>query len=127
MDGQTLFPSAGATLQAFLPEGCHAGDDDERGVVRSPDSVRTLGLRNIDMKVISATLNVAFWPIVQQTTSRTQRGFIAGRQFTSNILELDVMARTASLHPRARDQQPIPVALDFGQAFPSLSQQYLFT
>eukprot|EP00959_Pyramimonas_sp_CCMP1952_P339510 7110347-Pyramimonas_sp.AAC.1 len=79
------------------------------------------------MKFISATLNVAFSPIVQQTTSRSQREFIAGRQFTSNILELDVMARTAPFHPRASDQQPILVALDFGQAFPSLSQQYLFT
>eukprot|EP00959_Pyramimonas_sp_CCMP1952_P099246 2074754-Pyramimonas_sp.AAC.1 len=37
------------------------------------------------------------------------------------------MARIAPLHPRARDQQPIFVALDFGQAFPSLSQQCLFT
>eukprot|EP00959_Pyramimonas_sp_CCMP1952_P275484 5758204-Pyramimonas_sp.AAC.1 len=82
MDGQTLFQAAGATLQAF-------STDDERGVVRSPDTARTLGLRNTDMKVISATLNAAFSPIAQQTTSKTQRGFIAGRQFTSNILELE--------------------------------------
>eukprot|EP00959_Pyramimonas_sp_CCMP1952_P064304 1342920-Pyramimonas_sp.AAC.1 len=60
------------------------------------------------------------------TTSATQRGFIAGRQFTSNILELDMMARVASLQPVVHERNPMLVALDFGQAFPSLSQEFFF-
>eukprot|EP00959_Pyramimonas_sp_CCMP1952_P436632 9143056-Pyramimonas_sp.AAC.1 len=86
--GRALFPSAGSTLQELLPEGCRAGDDDVRGVVRAADAERTLGLRNTDVKVISATLNTAFSAMVRQTISSAQRGLTAGRQFSSNILEL---------------------------------------
>ncbi|CAK0788607.1 unnamed protein product, partial [Prorocentrum cordatum] len=96
------------------------------GIDRSPDSVRMLGLRNTDMKVISAMLSASFTPILQLTTSMAQRGFIAGRQFASNIPEIDVMARVASVAPQAETKRPLLVALDFGQAFPSLSQEHLF-
>eukprot|EP00959_Pyramimonas_sp_CCMP1952_P159850 3343387-Pyramimonas_sp.AAC.1 len=126
MDGQLLFSHMGDTLQAFLPKGCQVGDDDSSGVSRTPDTVRTLGLRNADMKIISATFNHAIAPIIQMTTSSAQRGFIAGRQFTSNILELDMMARVASLQPAVHERNPLLVALGFGQAFPSLSQAFLF-
>eukprot|EP00959_Pyramimonas_sp_CCMP1952_P311824 6526031-Pyramimonas_sp.AAC.1 len=73
MDGQRLFAQRGDSLQAFLPAGCQADDDDDRGVNRSPDTVRTLGLRNTDMEVISVTFNAAFSPIVQSSTSAAQR------------------------------------------------------
>eukprot|EP00959_Pyramimonas_sp_CCMP1952_P445389 9325276-Pyramimonas_sp.AAC.1 len=82
--------------------------------MRTPDTVRTLGLRTTDIKAISATLNQAIAPIIQRTT---QRGFIAGRLFTSNILELGMMARVASLQPAVLERNPLLVALDFGQAF----------
>eukprot|EP00959_Pyramimonas_sp_CCMP1952_P349134 7315263-Pyramimonas_sp.AAC.1 len=73
------------------------------------------------MKIISSTFNQAIAPIIQMTTPAAQRGFIAGRQLTSNILELDMMARVASLQPAVQERNPLLVALDFGQAFPSLS------
>ncbi|CAK0909503.1 unnamed protein product, partial [Prorocentrum cordatum] len=68
---------------AFLPKGCKVGDDDCKGVIRAPDTARALGLRDTDMKIISATFNMAIAPIIQMTTSSAQSGFIAGRQFTS--------------------------------------------
>eukprot|EP00959_Pyramimonas_sp_CCMP1952_P373971 7832263-Pyramimonas_sp.AAC.1 len=53
---------------------------------------------------------------------RDQRGFMEGRSFCQNILEGDALARAHSARPEADDRCPMLCALDYGHAFPSLSQ-----
>eukprot|EP00959_Pyramimonas_sp_CCMP1952_P205122 4289317-Pyramimonas_sp.AAC.1 len=54
-----------------------------------------------------------------------QRGFMKGRNFCRNILEVDALARVHSARPEADDRCPMLYALDCGHAFPSLSQEFV--
>eukprot|EP00959_Pyramimonas_sp_CCMP1952_P137662 2881093-Pyramimonas_sp.AAC.1 len=54
-----------------------------------------------------------------------QRGFIQGRQFGTNIIELDAHARAYSMLPCAELDLPALVAFDFAQAFPSVSHRWM--
>ena len=51
--------------------------------------------------------------------SKIQRGFIRGRQFTENIVELDAKAREYSMTVDASNM-PALVLWDFAAAFPSV-------
>eukprot|EP00959_Pyramimonas_sp_CCMP1952_P312729 6546296-Pyramimonas_sp.AAC.1 len=51
---------------------------------------------------------------------------MGGRSFAMNIAEVDAVARAYSCRPEADEECPILSALDYGRAFPSLSQQYLY-
>ncbi|CAK0807904.1 unnamed protein product [Prorocentrum cordatum] len=57
--------------------------------------------------------------------SKIQRGFIPQRNFGVNILELDTVSRVYSDVPSAESNVPVLVALDYGAAFPSLSQEFM--
>ncbi|CAK0810355.1 unnamed protein product, partial [Prorocentrum cordatum] len=123
--GQSLFASASVTLQAFLPKGADDSDLPSGVCSRSPDKIRVLGLRNTDVKILSSVMNRVLEPVVQAVAPASQRGFIRGRNFCYNVLELDVHARLASQHPLAVRRYPVLVGFDYGQAFPSLSQSFL--
>ncbi|CAK0857630.1 unnamed protein product, partial [Prorocentrum cordatum] len=87
--------------------------------------VRVLGLRNCDLKLISSTVNRAIRPALVSLAPPCQRGFIPGRNFGNNILELDVSSRQMSVVPHGSTDIPVLYSLDFGQAFPSLNQDFL--
>eukprot|EP00959_Pyramimonas_sp_CCMP1952_P132620 2772934-Pyramimonas_sp.AAC.1 len=70
-------------------------------------------------------MNRILEPVVQAVAPASQRGFIRGRNFCHNVLELDIHARLAPQHPLAERRSPILVGFDYGQAFPSLSQSFL--
>ena len=55
-----------------------------------------------------------------------QRGFIPGRNFGMNDLELDVAAIITDLRPRAEVREPLLAGFDFGHASPSISQEWIF-
>eukprot|EP00959_Pyramimonas_sp_CCMP1952_P124561 2604600-Pyramimonas_sp.AAC.1 len=83
--------------------------DDElrdRACIRSPDKVRVLGLWNCDLKIISAVVNHATRPALQALAPPCQRGFVPGRNFGVNILELDVSSRILSVRPHASRDIP---------------------
>eukprot|EP00959_Pyramimonas_sp_CCMP1952_P162567 3399023-Pyramimonas_sp.AAC.1 len=50
---------------------------------------------------------------------------VPGRNLGYNILELDVSSRALSVAPAGSSDIPVLCALDFGQAFPSLNQDFL--
>ena len=56
----------------------------------------------------------------------SQRGFIGGRNFGANILELDVWSRVTGLEDDAPSRLPILVSFDYGQAFPSIARAWIF-
>lgn len=110
------------TLMTFIPKG--EEELDEKEVVRSPESTRPLGLKNSDNKLIAAVTNGSLKRGVSGGACEVQRGFIQGRNFVNNIIELDAWSRAyagvVSLF------FPLLACFDFGSAFPSLIHAWLF-
>ncbi|CAK0846616.1 unnamed protein product, partial [Prorocentrum cordatum] len=125
LSGQGLFANASDTIQIFLPKNVTDLELRDGSCSRSPDKVRVLGLRNCDLKLISSTVNRAIRPALVALAPPCQRGFIPGRNFGNNILELDVSSRQMSVVPHGSADIPLLYSLDFGQAFPSLNQDFL--
>ncbi|CAK0850757.1 unnamed protein product, partial [Prorocentrum cordatum] len=125
MSGQALFDSASTTPQVFLPKNVTEDEAQAGQVARGADKVRVLGLRNCDVKVLSATMNAALRPVLERIAPPCQRGFVPGRNFGLNVLELDVSSRQLSCTPHGSRDLPILYSLDYGQAFPSLNQEFV--
>ena len=83
-------------LLAFLPKGAH-GDDGSGGpglVGRMPGETRPLTMKNIDNKVIAAAVTYASIPTFQASI---QQGFVPGRDFVVNLVQLDLGLRVNAL------------------------------
>ena len=63
--------------------------------------------------------------VLHKSISPIQRGFVPGRQLTSNVLDLDAYAH---IHALSSDSNKLPllVFFDFAAAFPSISHTWLF-
>eukprot|EP00959_Pyramimonas_sp_CCMP1952_P324204 6785374-Pyramimonas_sp.AAC.1 len=62
------------------------------------------------------------WPIkkaVQKVIAPSQRGFICGRHFVENLIELDSFARIGSMraldHPSPERSRPLLLAFDYAR------------
>eukprot|EP00959_Pyramimonas_sp_CCMP1952_P107976 2257674-Pyramimonas_sp.AAC.1 len=125
MSGYSIPVAESVTLQAFLPKGESSADAREGDCDREASSVRVLGLRNTSIKLLTATMNIAIRKPLDRFVPRDQRGFMKGRNFCQNILEVDALVRVHSARPEADDRCPMLYALDYGHAFPSLSQEFV--
>ncbi|CAK0843439.1 unnamed protein product [Prorocentrum cordatum] len=76
-------------------------------------------------KILTATVNVALQEPLAKIIPISQRGFVRGRNFGYNILEVVLESRWHSAQPDAVQKSPITVSFDFAQAFPSLNQLFL--
>lgn len=75
-----------------LPKGSE--DINATGdIARAADVLRPLLLQNTDSKTIAATLAWAMRRIVASGAHASQRGFVASRDLTRNVLEVDTNAR----------------------------------
>ena len=73
---------------------CKKKDElDAIEVVRSPDAVRPIGLRNTDIKAINSVVAQCLASEVAQSSAITQNGFIRGSNFGNNIIEIDTEMR----------------------------------
>ena len=108
------------TLMIFIAKGQEA--DDDSGVVRSSGATRPLGLKNADVKCISGATYHMLRSSLATSASPLQNGFLFRRNFLNNIVDLDTHARVYSMQPSL----PVLLFTDFGAAFPSLIQQWLF-
>ncbi|CAK0820581.1 unnamed protein product, partial [Prorocentrum cordatum] len=118
LKGQELFACSWDTVQIFPPKNVTDAELADRACIRSPDKVRVLGLRNCDLKIISAAVNHATRPALQALAPLCQRGFVPGRNFGVNILELDVSSRMLSVTPRASRDIPVLFSLGIMQGCP---------
>ncbi|CAK0894693.1 unnamed protein product, partial [Prorocentrum cordatum] len=125
LGGGALFDAASVTLQAFLPKGSEEEDEASGGCARSADKIRVLGLRNTDLKIMTSVVNRSLRKVVEEVVPCSQRGFVVGRNFGYNVIELDGIGRLAAAHPCSDLCDPLLISFDYGQAFPSLSQEYL--
>ncbi|CAK0907052.1 unnamed protein product, partial [Prorocentrum cordatum] len=125
LDGGWAFWGFNHLLGVYIPKGEEEGDQDGGGCVRDCDKLRPLGLKNTDNKLITATIMFSFSREWSKVANRLQRGFIQGRQFGTNIVELDAVARCYSMVPSAGTDLPLVAAFDFAQAFPSISHRWM--
>ena len=79
----------------FAPKGSQPNDPVE--VIREPLQTRPLSLKNCDIKIIMSanvkTLELQYKDI----THVTQNGFVPGRNFLNNILDIDSASRIYSM------------------------------
>eukprot|EP00973_Karenia_brevis_P018982 2603367-Karenia_brevis.AAC.1 len=65
-------------------------------VIVQNNACRELGMNNTDKKLIGKACSRKMNPIIHKFASRLQQGFIPGRDFSTNIFELDSHARIQS-------------------------------
>ena len=107
-DGRIPATPFNDTNIVFLPKSdvCCPG-----GLIAAPGATRPLGLKNTDNKAIAATLASALASAISATASLVQQGFVRGRRFTDNIIEVDWAARRALEIPQNGPWGLLPVAL----------------
>ena len=121
-NGGLLDLSFNECLQHFIPKKELPNDKFE--VQRTAFELRPIGLKNTDNKIIGGICNWKLRRGASKSICRIQRGFVFGRNFLNNIVDLDTASRCYALEHWGL--MPILAAFDFGTAFPSLSQDWLF-
>ena len=81
-------------------------------------ATRPLFLKNLDNKIIAAVANHKFKQPLAESACSLQRGFVQGRNFVNNIVELDVDPRVNGMNPELF--LPCTAFFDCGAAFPSV-------
>ena len=99
-------------------------------------------MKNTDNKLIAAAVTYATIPTFKATVNPIQQGFVPGRNFVANVVQLDLESRVSALRClNARDASspsdllpPHSVAslacsllFDFAAAFPSVLQSWLLS
>ncbi len=124
-------PHFNASLSHFLPKGDAEGDAEE--VIRSALETRLISAKNSDNKTIVGASIFRFKRWAQENTHHVQRGFVPGRNFLNNVVDLDSASRIYSNHAIGRGYGagnialiPILALFDFATAFPSVIHDWIF-
>ena len=86
-------------MLAFSPKG-EQEDDGSTGpgfVERLPSETRPLTMKNTDNKLIAAAVTYASIPTFKDTVNCIQQGFVPGRNFVGNVVQLDFESRVNAL------------------------------
>ena len=112
-----------ALLKVFLLKGEKEGDSVE--VIRAPEGVRLLGLKNTGNELICGVWNHRMGGAVARFAVGLQRGFASGRQLAQNPIDLGSAARSIG-HAGAVANIPVLAFCDLAAAFPSAAHRWLF-
>ncbi len=121
------FNTSGAS---FLPKGSEEHDWIE--VIREPLQTRPISTKNTDNKLIMSANVLELTPTFKNITHPSQNGFVRGRNFLNNILDIDTAGRLYSMKYESSDNKqsvsniPISTALDFETAFPSIIHAWIW-
>eukprot|EP00959_Pyramimonas_sp_CCMP1952_P369827 7745789-Pyramimonas_sp.AAC.1 len=85
------FSLSSTMLEGFVPKGTEEGDS-EGSITRDAGSTRPLGLKNTPNKILTSVVIHGLGKATSKFIHFVQRGFIPGRNFGVNILELDTQA-----------------------------------
>ena len=88
------------------------------------EELRTLGLKNTDIKIIKCANVKQFSHLVALFAALIQRGFVEGRQLVLNIADLDDLCR-AQANLSCFLGESILALWDFKAAFPSISREWI--
>ena len=116
----------------FPPKGERSLDAVE--VIRRAKATRPISLKNTDNKIIVGVAVSKLTPAAKINTHHTQNGFVGGRNFLKNVLDLDSVARIMSMlfgfrgHSAHTETSSIPIMplFDFEAAFPSVAHEWLW-
>jgi hypothetical protein len=97
-------PSFNAGLFVFPPKG--SSPDDATAVHREVKDTRPITLKNTDNKILAGVQNFALAPVVAEGACSTQRGFIKGRNFMQNLVDLDTEGRILSNEFHSKGDAP---------------------
>lgn len=122
-DGEEPPADFNAAWLALLPKGAE-DEDSEENMVRTAGNLRPLLLKNTDSKAIAAALARGMRKLQAAHVHATQRGFIAGREMSRNVLELDTYARAMHSTIPGGDL-PVLLLCDMATAFPSVNRHWL--
>ena len=117
--GRMFYHFTASTISFILKKSLA---EDEIELIREPKALRTVNGKNVDPKACAWVANSTIAPVLAEQVSPAQRGFIKGRQFIHNVIEVDAGARAADLEGTLGAMVP----LDIPNAFPALSQEWLF-
>ena len=116
-----------SVVKCFPPKG--SDPDDAVTCSRLVDDTRPLALINTDRKTTAAVMNRAVSHVYAKGLNKIQNGFVRGRNFIDNVVDLDGHAR---VHSQSAASDCSPAALrpglaswDYAAAFPSLSQLFM--
>ncbi len=91
MNGGLPLASFNASLLIFIPKGEDPADAVE--VIRASQDNRPLTLKNTDNKILCGSMVSTFREHAVKHTNKIQRGFVSGRNFINNVVDLDSAAR----------------------------------
>ena len=112
-------------LQVFLPKGAGmCGEAGGEGWFHA-EKTRPIGMKNTLNKALGAVWARPIRRPLATWLHYTQRGFVFGRNFLDNVVDLDSMGRVLAFR-LAEHFKPIFALFDIDAAFPSLSHTYLF-
>ena len=121
LDGQPLPEGFNNCLLVFIPKG----DDihDKNIVARTPALTRPISLSDSASKFFALAVNYPLAQAAQVTVHPRQRGIVAGRSITDNILEIEGFGQSYAI---AEADDPAILLFDLKAALPSLAHQWLF-
>ena len=130
LGGLRLSDDANHALLALIPKQAEP-QDATHGLYRHPKNLRPLSLSNTDVKLLALALSAVVAPTLPAWARTEQKGFISGRLITQNVIDIESHAIQAalrtSLGPGPEQLcNPVAVFFDFGAAFPSLAQRFLW-
>ena len=131
-EGSVVPSDFNLSLAWFPAKGEQEGDLIE--VIRAPSDTRPLAGKNTDNKIIVLANVLALERQYCRITHKAQNGFVPGRNFLNNLVDVDAAARIYSMKHMgagplcARSPRNIPVlsSNDFGAAFPSVLHQWMW-
>jgi len=130
LGGRALAHDANHSLLALIPKQ-YDPMDAARGLYRHPRNLRPLSLSNTDVKILALALNAVAAPLLPGWARQEQKGFVNGRVITQNVINVESHSISAALRVSLGDcpqrlANPAAVFFDFGAAFPSLAQLFLW-
>ena len=130
LGGHKLSDDANFALLALIPKQAEP-TDHTMGMYRHPKNLRPLSLSNTDVKLLALSLNAVVSQALPAWARPEQRGFINDRMIIQNVLDVEASAAAAALRTSLAPgplslNNPAAVFYDFGAAFPSLAQRFLW-
>jgi hypothetical protein len=121
MNGDSLPEDFNECLLVFIPKGEEVGDLGT--VARAPGLTRPISLSNTASKFFALAVNRPLSETAQVTVHPRQRGFVAGRSITDNVIEIEGFGQSYAI---ADSEDPAILLFDIRAAFPSLAHAWLF-
>ena len=134
LTGAPLDDTANDAFLALVAKGSHA-DDASSEIFRAVDETRPLSLSNSDVKIFVSAIRIPCEKAISEWAPGSQRGFLLDRVMLENAVDVETRGFELTCDPnfvmgdspiRPPNFTPAILLFDYGAAFPSLSQDFLW-